>query len=151
MKQISIVLLLSGLCILSSCGKTENTAKDIAGMKACQELVFLHNDKSGTIFAKITEREKIDKVLHAIQYSEPYAPALPPLLAYSIRGVGKNGATKQAKFTWSDDAKAVLFSNSRSKEVYQLFVEYGIIDPSVPAVIGHPDLKSDEASERLEN
>ncbi len=124
-------------------------------MKNCRELVFLHNDdyhgKPKTVFAKITEQEKIDNILLAMKNSEPYAPALPPLLVYSIRGVGKNGATKQVKFTWSDDAKAVLFSDSRSKDAYQLFVEYSIIDPSAPVIIGYPDLKEGEELEHVKN
>ena len=147
MKKISIILLLSGLCFLSSCGKEEDTTKNLAEMKNCRELVFLHNDNNGkpeTVFNRITEQEKIDRILLAMKNPEPYAPVLPPMLIYSIRGVGKHGAIRQVQCTWSDDAKSVLFEESQSKEVYQLFVEYGIIDPSAPVIIGHPDFTEQE-------
>jgi hypothetical protein len=141
MKRMTFILLLASLT-LASCGKKETTAKDVAKMKQCKKIEFLLNDKSGTIFAEITEQNKIDKVLHAMHTIEPCDHDA--WLSYSIRAVGKTGKVSQAYFGWSEDMKVVYFRDGKSKEVYRLLTEYGIIQP--PAPIAHVP---DEEYERL--
>jgi len=149
LKQLTFVTVLAGLCMISSCNRKSDTTK-MAEMNDCQKIEFgFQNTYSGANI--IDDPSQIKNIIGAMQRMEHYVDGYETqvLFTSTMRATGKRGQT--ITVFYAHDNVAVFFRDGKSKELYTLLTEYGIIDPSAPAIIGHPDLKKGEELDHLKN
>ena len=142
LKQLTFFTILAGLCIMSSCNRKSNTAK-MAEMNDCQKIEFGFQDiYSGA--KVIDDLSQIKNIIGAIQRMEHYVEGYETQILFTstMRATCKRGKTITVYY--AHDNVAVFFRDGKSKELYKLLTEYGIIDPSAPVIIGHPDFTEQE-------
>jgi len=134
-------VMLVSLCLLSfvSCrSKSFDLAKvrwaptfeDVAREDNIKMLIFLYDDdqqvKDCTEFARITDPEKIERIQEALEMASPDTLCGCAWLTKMAVIDGKNQGLI-LKFGWVDKSKKVEFIGGCSEELYDLFVEYGVI------------------------
>ncbi|OQY04946.1 MAG: hypothetical protein B6I25_06335 [Planctomycetales bacterium 4572_13] len=142
MKQMTFILVLTGLCLIGSCSRKSNERK-IAEMKHCRKIEFAFNGKySDATIATITDPNKIERIIAAMRcmnhYDESYVTQI--LFSTEMRATDRWGRTVTVDY---DPGNVVIFfPKGKSRELLVLLKEYAVIS-SKPALIGSPDSSGD--------
>lgn len=132
MKQVILILVLAGLCMVGSCDRKSDAAK-MADMKHCRKIEF-----GSTI---INDPEKIERIISAMRrmtnYSEDYETSI--LFSASMKATDRWGRTVTVDYDLGN--VAVFFRKGKSRELYTLLKEYGMIKPAKQSSGPVPDTK----------
>ena len=100
-------------------------------MKNCEKIEFFYGD-SGRVYTEITNPDKVQKIISAMQQLEKYNSGA--LFFIHMRAINKYGRKVESGLVWRDRRQVVIFRDGTSKKLYSILKEEGIIpDPKPPA------------------
>ena len=152
-KLIITAAVIISTAFIGSCEKTDPTKK-ISSLKNCNKIEFVYRDKKGmepgTVFAEITDKETIQNIQTEMKELEPCMTE--GLLMFQVMRAKNNRTEVYADVCWNDDKKVVLFRNYKSKKLFEILWDCGIIKPvsSRPTLPPFPDVDMDKEKERMD-